>query len=114
MVSSDGAVATPNTASLGGSIKRTSNTMLSFALLLAILIAWASQGAWAQANRATITGTVTDSSGAVVADVEVLATNLGTNVPTKTTSNRDGIYVLPNLAPGQYSVAFTKEGFETL
>jgi len=69
---------------------------------------------WAQVNRATITGTVTDSSGAVVPGVEVTATNLGTNVPTKTTSNEDGIYVVPNLFPGRYSVEFKKDGFESL
>ena len=67
----------------------------------------------AQANRATITGTVTDSTGAVVVGVDVTATNTETNVTTKTVSNQDGIYVLPNLPPGRYSVEFKKEGFET-
>jgi hypothetical protein len=69
---------------------------------------------WAQANRASITGTVTDSAGAIVAGAEIIATNLGTNVPTKTLSNQDGIYVVPNLPPGQYSVEFKRAGFETL
>ena len=83
-------------------------------LLFAVLIVLASQAAWAQANRASITGTVTDTSGAVVPDVEVTATNTGTKVPAKTVSNQDGIYVIPNLFPGQYSVEFKKDGFETL
>jgi hypothetical protein len=95
-------------------MKRTLKAMLTFPFLLAILIVCASHGAWAQSNRATMTGTVTDPSGAVVTDVEVVATNIGTNVPTKTVSNREGIYVLPNLAPGPYSVEFKREGFETL
>jgi carboxypeptidase family protein len=68
----------------------------------------------AQSNRATITGTVTDSSGALVAGAEVTATNLGTGAPTQTFSNQDGIYVVPNLPPAQYSVEFKKDGFETL
>ena len=72
------------------------------------------QTAMAQANRGSITGTVTDSTGAVVAGVEVTATNTGTNVPTKAISNGDGIYVIPNLFPGQYSVEFKRDGFETL
>jgi len=72
------------------------------------------QPAFAQANRATITGTVTDASGAMVPGVEVTATNTGTNVPTKTVTNDDGIYVVPNLFPGPYSVEFKKEGFETI
>ncbi len=83
-------------------------------LLLTVLILMAGQSAWSQANRGSITGTVTDPSGALVAGVEVTATNKGTNVPAKTVSNGDGIYVIPNLFPGQYSVEFKKDGFETL
>jgi hypothetical protein len=70
-------------------MKRKSEWGLLYPLFLAFLIAWAGQVAWAQANRATITGTVTDSTGAVVADVEVTATNTGTNVPAQTTSNHN-------------------------
>lgn len=77
-------------------------------------VTFISQGAFAQANRAQITGTVTDASGAIVPGVQVTATNTGTNVPTTTVSNQDGIYVIPNLFPGQYSVEFKKEGFEKL
>src|SRR5208337_1886149 len=83
-------------------------------LLLVVLMLVNSRNAAAQANRASITGTVTDSTGAVVAGAEITATNTGTNVPTKAVSNSDGIYVIPNLFPGQYSVEFKKGGFETL
>ncbi|MGA7860063.1 MAG: TonB-dependent receptor, partial [Terracidiphilus sp.] len=82
--------------------------------ILAVFTASIGQTGWGQVNRATITGTVTDSTGALVSDVEVTATNIGTNVPTKTISNHDGIYVLPNLFPGQYSVEFVRSGFETV
>jgi hypothetical protein len=68
----------------------------------------------AQANRASITGTVTDSSGAVVADVEVTATNVDTNVPSKVMTTGDGVYYVPNLFPGRYSLEFKKNGFEML
>ncbi|MBZ5683584.1 MAG: TonB-dependent receptor [Acidobacteriia bacterium] len=85
-----------------------------FSLLVVAAMLFIAQSAAAQANRATITGTVTDASGAVVSGVEVTATNTGTNVPTKTVSNQDGIYVIPNLFPGPYSVQFKKEGFETI
>jgi hypothetical protein len=74
----------------------------------------AAQCAWAQTNRGSITGTVTDPTGAVVAGVEVTATNTGTSVPTKTVSNGDGIYVVPNLPPGQYTIEFKRDGFEIL
>jgi len=87
---------------------------LFLGLLIAGMIVLCDSGAIAQANRATITGTVTDSTGAVVEGVEVTGINTGTNVPTKAVSNGDGIYVIPNLFPGQYSVEFKRDGFETL
>jgi hypothetical protein len=85
----------------------------------AVLWSWLSQSLltgvlWAQANRATITGTLTDPSGAVVAGADVTATNTSNNVQTKTVSNDVGIYVLPNLPPGQYSVEFKMSGFENV
>jgi hypothetical protein len=83
-------------------------------VLLSAMMALTMQSAAAQANRATITGTVTDTSGAIVPGVEVTATNNGTSVPTKTVSNQDGIYVIPNLFPGQYAVEFKRDGFELL
>jgi hypothetical protein len=95
-------------------MRRSGKLHLVLCLIVAGMIILSAQGVWAQANRASITGTVTDSTGAVVAGVEVTATNTGTNVPTKTVSNSDGIYVIPNLFPGQYSVEFKKDGFEVL
>lgn len=68
----------------------------------------------AQFNRASITGTVTDPSGAVVAGVGVDATNLGTREVTQTVTNDSGIYVILNLFPGKYSLKFTKPGFQTI
>ena len=83
-------------------------------LLLTALLWFGGQQATAQANRAAVTGTITDSSGAVVAGVDVTVTNTATGVPAKTLSNQDGIYVVPNLFPGSYSIEFKKDGFEIL
>jgi hypothetical protein len=99
---------------LGGFMPRTLRLGAFCLFFLAALVALLGQAAWAQTNRATITGTVTDSTGAVVPDVAITATNTGTNVPTKTVSNSDGIYVVPNLVPGPYSVKFERSGFESL
>jgi hypothetical protein len=66
----------------------------------------------AQTNRATITGTVTDSSGAAVPGVQVTAKNLGTSVLDSSVTNEDGIYAIPNLVPARYSLAFKKDGFK--
>ena len=81
---------------------------------VAALIVLATTSAAAQANRATITGTATDTTGAVVGGVEITAVSLETNVASKTVSNQDGIYSVPNLPPGTYSVEFKRDGFETL
>ncbi len=70
-----------------------------------------SVGLWAQSNRATIIGTISDPSGAVVEGVEIVATNLETGVVTKAHSNDVGIYSIPNLPPGTYSLEFRKPGF---
>ena len=65
-----------------------------------------------QVNRASITGTVTDRSGAVMAGVKVTARNIGTDEQTTSVSNADGIYLVPNLPPGTYALTFEKDGFK--
>lgn len=69
---------------------------------------------WGQSNRATITGTVTDSSGALVVGAEISATNIDTGVLTKAASNQAGIYSVLNLPAGTYRVAVKKTGFKPL
>jgi hypothetical protein len=66
----------------------------------------------AQANRASITGTVTDPTGGLIVGVEVSARNVGTDVTTVAVTNGDGIYSIPNLPPGTYALTFRKEGFK--
>ena len=68
----------------------------------------------AQLNRASVTGTVTDASGAVVVGVEVTATNLGTLEVSRAVTNSSGTYTILNLFPGQYSLHFTKTGFSSI
>lgn len=62
------------------------------------------QGIDAQLNQASVTGTVRDSSGAVVADVDVAAKNAETGQTTRGKTNHDGIYSILNLTPGPYSL----------
>jgi hypothetical protein len=95
-------------------MQTTTSCRMFFAFLVLAITTVITQNAAAQANRATITGTVTDPSGAIAPGVEINATNRGTNISTKTVSNQDGIFVIPNLSPGTYSVEFKKEGFEAV
>src|SRR5262249_791142 len=63
--------------------------------------------------RGTILGTVTDSSGAVVAGVTVKVRNVNTGLERTTQTTPDGSYSVPELPIGTYSVTFTQSGFET-
>lgn len=62
---------------------------------------------------AQISGTVTDTSGAVIPGAQVAATNVGTGETRSTTTDGNGFYTIPNLAPGQYNLEFSKTGFGT-
>ena len=60
-----------------------------------------------------IVGTVTDPSGAVVADAKVTATEKGKGFSRATTTNSEGYYVLDSLRPAQYDVTVELTGFRT-
>ncbi len=68
----------------------------------------------AQRDRGTLTGIVTDNSGAVVPNVQVIVKNTATNVISKTMTNEVGQYTQPNLPIGPYQITFEAEGFKTL
>ncbi len=66
----------------------------------------------AQTDRATIGGTVTDPSGAVVPGVEVTAIDVETGIQSQTVSNDVGNYLLVNLPIGRYTLRFSLPGFK--
>ena len=76
---------------------------LCFALLLAV-DSWAGVGG-------TISGTVTDSSGAVVVKATVTATNTDTGIHQTTTTDDKGFYSFPNLPIGHYELGVTSTAF---
>ena len=80
------------------------------ALLLSILCSHPVQG---QVVGGTISGTISDKSGAVVANATVSMKNLATDVTTVVKSNTQGLYSLPNLLPGNYQQTVSAAGFET-
>jgi len=61
---------------------------------------------------ATIGGTITDSTGAVIPGAAITVTNTGTQAAAKTTTNSAGYYVVPDLPSGNYDVKTEKEGFQ--
>lgn len=67
----------------------------------------------AQQVLGSITGTVTDSSGAAIGGATVKALNIATNLEVDAKCEGNGTYVIQNLPAGTYKVTVTKEGFET-
>jgi hypothetical protein len=63
---------------------------------------------------ATLAGRVTDTSGGVIAEVKVEATNVETNVVFPGETNGEGLYNIPNLPPGTYRVIVSKFAFRTI
>jgi len=78
-------------------------------LLLCLSVPGFSQGGF----FATVTGTVTDSSQALIPGVTVKATATETNVVTTTVTNEAGVYTFNNLNPGKYSITASLPGFQT-
>jgi outer membrane receptor protein involved in Fe transport len=66
----------------------------------------------AQATSSSIFGTVTDSSGAAIADVAVTATQVETNFTRSTLTNNLGQYALPLLPLGTYQIEISASGFK--
>lgn len=66
-----------------------------------------------QVANGTLTGTVTDPNGAVVAGVRVAATQKATGMRRESVTNDEGVYVLPNLSPGDYELRIEAKGFST-
>lgn len=68
---------------------------------------------WGQTNSGSIQGTVTDPGGAAVQGATVTARNLDTGVAASTVTTDAGLYSVPNLPPGRYSVSVEATGLKT-
>jgi len=66
------------------------------------------------AGEGSIEGTVTDKTGAVIADATITATNLATHAIAVRASSSAGLYVIAPLPPGIYSVKVEAKGFQSL
>mgnify|MGYP001371883872 CR=1 FL=1 len=81
-------------------------------LQLATLSVFAACALWAQQDRGTFVGTVTDASGAVVPGVKVIAVQTTTNATSETVTNDSGSYRFPNLPIGDYRIEVEAQGFK--
>jgi hypothetical protein len=85
-------------------------TSLSMSLVVIFLACILS---FAQAPTGTVTGTVTDPSGAVVPNASVTIINKATGVPRTVTTNTDGLYSASSLQAGDYQVKAEAPNFKT-
>src|SRR6202521_2050571 len=84
----------------------------AFAVFVILVVAILSAGqARAQVAGATLSGTVTDPSGAAIADAKVIILNKATGVTRDATAGSGGFYSVPNLLPGVYDITATASGF---
>src|ERR1043165_4241548 len=82
--------------------------------LLSVLIISAHLTAFSQqAANATLTGTISDPMGAVIAGAKISATQTATGIKRDAVSNADGLYVFSNMAPGDYELSIEATGFAT-
>ena len=68
----------------------------------------------AQSVAATLSGTITDVSGATVPEAKITLTNRATQVARTVLSNESGLFVLPDVEQGVYDVTVEKAGFKKL
>ena len=87
------------------------SSLRALALLLAIV--WLSSCCFAQTDRATLEGTVTDASGATISGAHVKILEVATNQALERRSNSEGFYRFPAVAVGQYTVTVSNSGFKT-
>ncbi len=80
----------------------------------AAFIAVSAISAWAQIDRGTIEGLVTDPTGLAIPEAKIQVVGVGTNSALELSTNGEGLYNAPNLPAGTYRIIFEKAGFSTI
>jgi Carboxypeptidase regulatory-like domain len=83
-------------------------------LSTALVLFFVALALFAQTDRGTITGTIIDPAGAVVANAAIEARNTGTGATHPVASSATGNYTIPNLPTGTYELSVTVPGFKKL
>jgi hypothetical protein len=91
-----------------GELMKTLAFWLAVPLLLLVAVSAFGQGLFA-----TVAGTVSDSSGALIPGVTIKATAVETSVVKTTVTNEAGAYNFADLLPGKYTITASLPGFQT-
>jgi hypothetical protein len=78
---------------------------------LFLVLLYAGVFAYGQNDRATMTGTVADPTGAVMAGAHITLTEVATGLRITGTTNNEGLYTIPGLPVGTYTLAVSRPGF---
>jgi outer membrane receptor protein involved in Fe transport len=83
--------------------------LISFILITTVAVC-----AYAQTSRGIVSGTITDSNGAVIPGAEVILTNTGTSVTRTSTTNSEGFYRFDAVNLGDYTINVNAQGFGSI
>ena len=95
-------------------MSRSARRQLSVALMASMAIALATRAHAQGGATSTLAGTVTDASGAVVPGASVTVKNMATSATSEAVTNEQGLFTVPALNAGKYSVTVTLAGFKTV
>ena len=93
--------------------KRDLTVLTLIVILAAVFLVPSETRMYAQVAGATLSGTVTDASGAAVPNAQVSIKNTATGVSRGVSADSAGFYTAPNVLPGSYQVTFSAPGFTT-
>jgi hypothetical protein len=98
---------------MASEINSTKSAICLAAVLALLITVFFSSTVRGQVVGGTISGRVTDISGAAIASAKVSIKNIATDVSTTATTNQQGIFTAPNLLPGNYEASVSAIGFQT-
>lgn len=90
-------------------MRRSINKLMLVSILL--MLSYGGTLAFGQGTSASLTGQITDATGAAVTGATVTAKNTGTNLAQTSTSNAEGVYTIAPLPPGNYTLTVEAKGF---
>ena len=85
---------------------------MKLGVALCLVLVLGTGQALAQSDRATISGTVKDSTGALIIGARVIVTNVNSNLQSTAFTSESGTFTLLNLSIGDYTLSCSKDGFE--
>src|SRR5665213_2692126 len=94
--------------------KTTARLVYAGMVLALLLTTFCPTAVSAQIVGGTVSGTITDNSGALIPHATIVMENTATGVATTVQSNSQGLFSVPNLLPGPYQEKVSAQGFQTV